>query len=443
MNFKKKWFAEHNWLLAETYAYEYDERNPEEFTSLLKNRIRETLEAKYGKKFEFTPKTYEEIVETVWESRKTPMEDIQSFITTAKTYGLTPDQIARRLIEGKWSRKQLAFGNLALSVFRAYQAQLQQSGKIDFEDMINGAVAALDKNENLYANLYDHVLIDEYQDISAQRLKLIRKLLERNPVCKLFCVGDDWQSIMAFSGSNLDFFVNFGDYFQHPAINKIGTNYRNIKTIVEAGADLIKNNGNRQIQKAVRSNHNVTKPILVLESLHKSSYQKQYHEQTAEDCLNRIDEYLENEYAPSDILVLTRYMRTKIKGKTRFFQIVQTFADLAEKNGTRIAIDNARVSDAIRLLTVHKCKGLEARVVFILDVVSGDFGFPSEIEDHSILAPARDNSSLPEQIEEERRLFYVAITRAKEDLYIYTQEKAKSEFLSEINNHTQSIRLGY
>ena len=181
---------------------------------------------------------------------------------------------------------------------------------------------------------------------------------------------------------------------------------------------------------------------MILESLHGSDYQRHYYDQIVEDCLCRINGYLQMGYSPEDIIVLTRFMRTKIKGRIRFFQVVRTFAELAQKNGIKVAIDNARMSGAVRLLTAHKCKGLEAKVVFVLDVVSGDFGFPSEIEDPSILAPARDDS-FPNRKEEERRLFYVAITRAKEDLYIYTREKARSEFLNEIKSHAQSIRLGY
>jgi DNA helicase-4 len=443
MELKKKWFADHNCLLVETFAYEYDEEKPEGFTKLLKERIQKTLEERYKSKFEFAPKTYEEILEITWASQRTPVEDIQNFITTAKTYGLTPDNIAIKLNSGKWTRKQLAFGSLALRVFWAYETQLRETRKIDFEDMINEATEALKRDESLCAGLYDHILIDEYQDMSAQRLKLLKKLLERNLECKLFGVGDDWQSIMAFSGSNLDFFVNFSHYFEHAAISTIRTNYRSIRTIVDAGADLIRNNGNRQIQKSAFSSHKEIKPILVLESLHKSEYQRQYHEQIVKDCLNRINGYLQKGYSPEDIIVLTRYMRTKIKGRTRFFQVVQTFANLAKENGIKVAIDNAKMSNAVRLLTAHKSKGLEAKVVLILDVVSGDFGFPSEIEDPLILVPARDNNSLTDQKEEERRLFYVAITRAKEDLYIYTREKARSEFLDEIKNHAQSLRLGY
>jgi len=94
--------------------------------------------------------------------------------------------------------------------------------------------------------------------------------------------------------------------------------------------------------------------------------------------------------------------------------------DSAKLNGIRVAVDHAEENNAIKLLTVHKSKGLEAKVVFVLNVVKGEFGFPSEIEDPAILEVARGDNGIKDQKEEERRLFYVAITRAKEDLYIYT-----------------------
>jgi len=159
--------------------------------------------------------------------------------------------------------------------------------------------------------------------------------------------------------------------------------------------------------------------------------------------LRRINEYIASGYSPEDILVLTRFMRTKIHGKVKFFQIVRTFSDFSKAMGINVAVDNAKESNAIKLLTVHKCKGLEAKVVFVLDVVKGEFGYPSEIEDPSILEVAREDNGIQSQIEEERRLFYVAVTRAKEDLYIYTRMTNRSEFLSEISNCTQLIRLGY
>jgi len=443
MEMKKNWFAENNKPLVETFAYEYHEDKPDEFIGLLKKRIEEKLHIKHKSDFEFTLMTYDEIVEIAWQSYRTPVDDIVNFITTAKTYGLTPLRIAQKLHKDKWTRKQAAFGNLALPVFSDYEEVLRQHEKIDFEDMINNAILELDRNESLRADVYDHILIDEYQDISQQRYKLAKTLLERNPSCKLFCVGDDWQSIMGFSGSNLHFFVNFEQYFENPAITKISTNYRSVKTVVDAGAALIKKNTSCQIQKPTTSNRKDTKPITVLRSPHKKQYERNYHHQTAEDCLNRIAHYLQNGYAPKDILVLSRCMRTKIGGGYRFLSNIGTLIENAKEMGIKLAYENMEAKNKVRLLTAHRSKGLEAKVVFLLNATKGTYGFPCEIEDPSIYEPARENYPPQEPVEEERRLFYVAMTRAIEDLYIYTWEPAMSEFLDEIANYTVEERLSY
>jgi len=443
--FKKKWFAEHNRTLVETHTYEYDERNPDGFIALLKSRLVQELQAKnhISRSIEFVPKTYSEVVDIAWKSHKTPVDDIVNFITIAKTYGSSPESIANRLANEDWTSKQLTFGNLAAEVYSWYETELRNSGRIDFEDMINKAVEELDHDECLYTDVYDQILIDEYQDISWQRLLLVRKLLERNPACKLFCVGDDWQSVMGFAGSDLNYFVKFEDYFEYPAVTEIRTNYRSVKSIVDAGADLIKNNGRCQRQKTALSSRNEIRPIIVFRSPHKKEYEKNYYRQTAEDCLAHIAEYKARGCALEDILILTRYMRSQVGGETRFAPIVQAFIDKARNTDLEIACDTTKTRSKIRLLTVHKCKGLEAKVVFVLNVVKGTYGFPCEIEDPSIFEPARNNYPQQDQREEERRLFYVAMTRAKEDLYIYTWEHAKSEFLDEIEKHTTEVRLSY
>ena len=443
MEIKKKWFTDHHKLLVETFAHEYREDYPERFIELLKKRVIEKLQLKNEGDFEFTFKTCDEIVEIAWQSYRTPIDDIVNFITTAKTYGLTPSKIAEKLRRNNWTRKQAAFGNLVLPVYSAYEEVLLEHGKIDFEDMINKAVDELDKDQNLRADVYDHILIDEYQDVSAQRYKLIKRLMERNPKCKLFCVGDDWQSIMGFSGSNLHFIVNFEQYFENPAITKISTNYRNMKTIVDAGADLIKNNTSCQIQKPTVSNRKDVKPIRILRSPHKEEYERNYHRQTAEDCLGRIINCIQNGYSPRDILVLSRCMRTRVAGGYRFISNVRAFVEKAKELGVRLAYENIDSQNKVRLLTAHKSKGLEAKVVFLLNVTKGTYGFPCEIEDSSILEPAREDYPPQDSKEEERRLFYVAMTRAMEDLYIYTWEPAMSEFLEEIADYTIEERLSY
>lgn len=443
MRFKKEWFDKNNKLLVETFAYEYDEASPEGFIELLRSRIVEKLQTRNEGRFEFEPLAYNELVEVAWGPYKDPVDEIVIFITNAKTYGLSPDRIVEKLRNGKWSRKQLAFGNLAVRIYADYRDYLVKQGKIDFEDMVNDAIAELDKDRNLCANVYDHVLIDEYQDISAQRYKLIKKLLERNSVCKLFCVGDDWQSIMAFSGSNLDFFVNFEKYFENPALTKISTNYRSTRTIVDAGAELMKKNGDCQISKTTLSSRDEGKAITVFRSPHKENYRMRYYEQTAEDCLTHIAEYIRKGLPPREILVLSRFMRTKAHRAYKFHHVIRVLLDKAQEMGIDMICDDARDKSKIRVLSVHKSKGLEAKAVFILNVIKDAYGFPCEIEDSSIHAPARENYPEQDPKEEERRLFYVAMTRAREDLIIYTWEPSKSEFLEEIQSYTQEERLSY
>ncbi|MDQ1279706.1 MAG: helicase [Thermoproteota archaeon] len=439
MERKKKWFKERNKLLVETYAYEYDIDKPEGFLELLRNRVIDKLELKYGKDYQFKDKTYDEILETVWRPQEDPIiNQIMNFITNAKIYGKTPKTIEEDLL-GNWSKKQLTFARLANKIYYDYEDYLAKEMRIDFEDMINRAILELDKKKDLYSKRYDHILIDEYQDISAQRFRLIKSLLDTNPGCRLFCVGDDWQSIMGFAGSNLKFFVNFEKYFESPEITRVSTNYRSIKTIVNAGAELIKNNGENQISKVTEAFRQDTKPIKVLDILHKSDYRSQYYQQMAEDCLNRIESYLLNDYRPEDILVLCRFNAKRI-----FPWFYENFKGFAKQRGISIAYENEFADrNQIRMMTVHKSKGKEARVVFLLNCIQDTYGFPCKIEDPSIYEPVRDDFPSVSNKEEERRLFYVTITRAREDLIIYTWDEHKSEFLDEIRNYTEEEPLRY
>jgi DNA helicase-4 len=169
--------------------------------------------------------------------------------------------------------------------------------------------------------------------------------------------------------------------------------------------------------------------------MHKKEFEKRYYEQTVEDCLDHITNYIKKGYKPRDILVLNRYKSS---------YVVKVFLERARRRELNIAFDSEFAREnQIRLMTVHKSKGLEAKVVFVLDVTKGTYGFPCEIEDSSIYGPAREDYPPQDHKEEERRLFYVAVTRAKEDLTIYTWEPSKSEFLEEIKDHVDEELLYY
>jgi len=448
MERKKTWFAKKDKLLVETFAYEYDEDHPEIFIQLLKDRVAETLQARYDDSFHIKTMAYRELIEVVcksdrdWISEDRVSTDIFNFIKNAKTYNLKPGKILRKLEKGKWSRKQRTFGKLAVEAYKRYQEKLEETQKIDFEDMINNAIDELEKDNKLCRNVFDHILVDEYQDITQQTHRLVKQLLHHNPNCKLFCVGDDWQSIMGFAGSNLEFFVNFEKYFDHPVKNYISTNYRSVGMIVDAGACLIRNNQSCQIAKKAVSKNKRGAFIKVLRSPHRINYRKNYHKQIAANCVTRVAEYIKRGYANKDILILSRFMHVHTYQAHRLHYIIENILEEANNRGIKIS-QNAKIMRNVRLLTVHKAKGLEAKVVFILNVIKDKYGFPCEIEDSSILEPARENYPLQDQKEEERRLFYVAMSRAMKDLYIYTWEPSMSEFLDEIADYTIEERLSY
>ena len=434
MNAKKKAFAEQTkYSLVETTHWEYKEKD---FDQNLENKILEALKEKYpDKDFEFSSVPYEKLINKVWkdcqESVKRLPLNIGTFITIAKTYSLSPAEIEKRLFTENWSPKQKAFTNLALKIYDIYEKELRSNNQIDFSDMINLAVKELKQNEDLYKDVFDHILIDEYQDISTQRYELVKSLMNKNSNCKLFCVGDDWQSIMGFAGSDLDFFVNFSDYFDHPARTDLTVNYRSVKSIVDTGAEIIKQNGSCQLKKKTTANDKSLIPVKVYsfeqQSTHKSNYNNQmvYYDQMVQHCVDEIEAHCQNGCEPADIMILARIVSNRM--------LRDKLVDLSRIKGVNISTES-RYFNSIPFMSVHRSKGLQAKVVFIVDVVEGLYGFPSELENPDIFEPAIKGRRKDKE-EEERRLFYVAITRAKEEAIIYTQEDRESKFLFEIDEH--------
>jgi DNA helicase-4 len=318
---------------------------------------------------------------------------------------------------------------------------MKKQNSMDFGDMINNATELLEKDPLHQSNKYDYILIDEYQDMNLQRYKLTKLLFKRNPEAKLFAVGDDWQSIMAFSGSNLRYFTNFDTYFPNPTISHISTNYRSCTTIVQCGAHLINNNGTSQIPKnpSAQNRQNAEIKIIHISPSKNSDHGNEikikewYYNKMASVCTNLIKTKLSSGYKPQDILLLTRYNKIDV--------LFDKLTDYCKRNAINVArgkkhiMRNEQFKDSVRIMTVHQSKGLQAPCVIILDVVCGDFGFPSLIEDPEIMEPAIDNTF--DRVEEERRLFYVALTRAQKELFIFTRTDYESQFINEIEPYVK------
>ena len=429
MKIKKNRFGDLNYnknmmySLIETYNWEFYEEK--DFLKILEDRLLKNLKEKnQNEDFKITPIDHDELIEKVWNMCKikkgTITENIWNFIKNAKIYGLTATNIEERLKSGKWSPMQKIFGRIAFRIYRDYEDFLKSESKIDFQDMINLCINSLEKNLDRFRDSFDHILIDEYQDISKQRYILIKKLMDRNPNCKLFCVGDDWQSIMGFAGSNLKYFVRFGDYFDHEERTDLIINYRNIKTIVDAGANLIKNNKCGQIDKRSIANNKKKKLIIVNASRHKPDYYQNYFEHITEHCIYYIENLLKNGYKSDEITIMTRILNNPLW---------ENLIKYSEEKG-------------IRFWSVHKFKGLQSRIVILMDATKGLYGFPCELEDSLLFEPAREEEKIHKE-DEERRLFYVALTRAKEELIIYSQLNNESKFIKEIESFIDIQELVY
>jgi len=432
---KKEEYEKNNIILVETSGEELRGGN---IDTILKEKFGSALRKSNPKQeYLLEEMPYNELVEKVWKECKEFVKylpkNIARFIVIAKTYRLYPDDIERRLSAGRWSPRQKYFGSIALKIYERYQNELSEE-YIDFQDMINKAADILIENPTFYQNKYDHILIDEYQDISTQRYELIKQLMRKNPNTKLFCVGDDWQSIMGFAGSNLDYFINFENYFDHPARTDLTKNYRSIKTIVDVGACIIDNNKGRQIRKKTVSNSDKMKEIQVYSSLHKSDYRGRYYEQIAAHCIHTIRDIHDSEKIPfSDFMILLRITKIPVLRNhiTKYAEELEV--PVSEKN---------EPGNFVRLMSVHRSKGLQAKYVFILNLDNDLYGFPCGLEDPCIFEPAIEkNDGLRE--EEERRLFYVAVTRAKEGVFMYSQKCAESKFITEIKGFVKKEELDY
>jgi superfamily I DNA/RNA helicase len=293
------------------------------------------------------------------------------------------------------------FYELAIPIINDYLQYTTNKSYLDFNDLISKTTDLFTHYEDIrqrYQDRYHYILVDEFQDVNNLQVELIKLILK--PTTQLFCVGDDWQSIYGFRGSNVEYIINFEKYFLNAQLIKLNQNYRSERNIVEASNEVIKYN-----------KHKIDKDISAV----KDSEQKiviqigNNEEENIRFCLEKVNELLEEGYAKDDILFLYRRNNMFFNYREEFKQ--QKFF----VNGK----------------TIHASKGLEAKVVFIVGLTEGKGGFPDVwLEDRlfQIIKTADYNLLL----EEERRLFYVAITRAKDKLYLITEKGNESSFLNEI-----------
>ena len=306
---------------------------------------------------------------------------IQSFIMYMKSLNTKYDFLLNLINNSKIPLNDKIYLVLILKIYLIYEEELVSENKIDFDDMINYAYEKIDCLEYFQ---YKCIIIDEYQDTSLSKYILIKSLIDKFNI-KLMAVGDDYQSIYSFTGCKLSLFTKYKKYFPKSKIIKLKYSYRNPNDIVQIAKRFVMKNRN-QINKRLLSNKYLNKAIYIIYSNNE---------------LNAVN------------YVLDRYDNIFILGRNN--SDIDKYSQLSsEKN--------------IRLLTVHKSKGLESDNIIILNVVDDTLGFPNRIKENRILDYIRESDDL----ESERRLFYVALTRAINKVFILTKKNKESIYVKEL-----------
>ncbi|MBR5038713.1 MAG: UvrD-helicase domain-containing protein [Prevotella sp.] len=300
-------------------------------------------------------------------------------------------------------RSKFIIKHIFLPVYEQYMDLLKQNGQIDFTDAILWATQLCKTDKPVS---YDYIIVDEFQDISVDRYHFLKALRDGNPPAKLFCVGDDWQSIYRFSGSDMALFNHFPDFFGATEINKIETTYRFGEPLVSISSQFIQRN-KTQVTKRVHPFSSDIRTELHFYAYERNKYCEVIGQLVATIPANK-SIFLLGRYSFDDYYLSFAYQSVKENGK--FYYII----------GNR----------KIEFMTVHKSKGLEADYVIILQCNKDIYGFPSMISDDPVLDHVLTKSDqFP--YGEERRLFYVAITRAKIRTMVLYDQRLPSVFVNE------------
>ncbi|MDO4805358.1 MAG: UvrD-helicase domain-containing protein [Lachnospiraceae bacterium] len=408
MKWKREFHRQHGTTLLETYSYYSSD-----------GRLNEVLEKKLKEQgVEFKEPDFIDIFNAVYASGSDKYfpEFIGlccTFITLFKSGGHDPGGIcalhsANTARQKPFYLKRTAlFLEIIAPLLQAYNATLEEQGAIDFSDMINKAAGIV--ADGLWVRPYKWVIVDEYQDISVARYKLVKAILDQTGA-KLLCVGDDWQSIYRFTGSDITLFTHFDRYFDAPAIMRLEQTYRNSQQLIDVVGDFIMKNP-QQYKKSLRSAKSLDYPITFM----------CYKDNPFSMLQRTVNKIIRGFGADASILLL---------GRTNNDQEMLRESNLFQVKKSGELTYNASPATPISFLTVHRSKGLEADNVVLLNFRNETLGFPNKIADDPLLGLVlTDGDEFP--YAEERRLLYVALTRTRNRVFVLVDESRPSEFMRE------------
>lgn len=305
-----------------------------------------------------------------------------------------------------------AFLRLFRHIYAQYEKALAENEEIDFDDMIGRATTHV--LEGRYQSSFSRVVVDEFQDISRGRARLLKALLAQVEDSRLFCVGDDWQSIYRFAGSDVGIMTGFEQEFGFAHRCHLTRTHRFNSELLSASSEFVQRNP-AQIAKSLTAEKDRGSPAVeVLTASNGESKEAMLGRALAQisgDVRRASGPAVTSVPERRSVLVLGRYRHSLPANQE---EIEQAYAPLS-----------------FRWMTVHTAKGVEADYVVVVGATAGEYGFPSEIADDPLLGLVLARPD-PYPHAEERRVFYVALSRARRLCVVLTHSARQSEFVGEL-----------
>jgi len=332
---------------------------------------------------------------------------IHTFISLFKGHNYTISDLYnivksnKNLFNYKNYRPNKAFLICILNVYLIYEQNLHDENLLDFNDMINKCLSVMKKGRLPFP--WKYIIIDEYQDTSETKFLMIQEIMRRRRA-SLLAVGDDFQSIYRFTGCDLDIFLKFTTYFKYAKIFQIVNTYRNPQELIDIAGTFIMKNKFQQRKKLQSSKH-LHRPIIIIE--------------TEDEIMALKDLLIENQ--GHEIMVLGR-------NNNDIYHFIDK--DYVEGEGKCFTYEAV----SFRYLTIHKSKGLESEIVILINCTNNKTGIPSQLQDENVIRfVKKEKDYYP--FEEERRLFYVALTRTKTKIFIISNPQKESIFIKELKKY--------
>jgi DNA helicase-4 len=399
MQWKRQLHKKYRTTLIETYSWQRQE-------GVLIEKLKEQLLANGINCNPNDPKIIEKLKNQRSVNQKL-VALIKDFLSVFKEGQYTKNElkIYAETLSNNEKERCLCFLELFFEIFQIYSTYLKRRQEIDFADLIVFATNAI--KENKVKLNFKRIIVDEYQDISRGRFRMIKSIIEQSNDCRIMCVGDDWQSIYGFAGSDVKMTLEFEKLIGYFSRTDLDQTFRFSNPILNVSSQFIQKNP-FQLKKNIKAFQSNIKKTIEIFALN----QNQVKNYNYEDVFKIIDKDRPKN-TKWDVLLLGRYNFTDPEIP------VETLNKFKSLN--------------IKFMTIHKSKGLGADAVVVLDLNGGRLGFPGYIETDPLMNMVIAGEKEFEH-SEERRVLYVAITRAKKKLILCTNKYNTSEFIEELSS---------